>query len=183
MQTRVGRKVNQVTLCSWQLEAVGGTCAEWQAVRPRRSGDSLAVPGVYVYWGRQSGSQQLSVYAGQTDALSFRLTNHHKACPWFQYAIGVFSSSSPLNRSLLRALEVEIVGALHEHSTREFLDVCTALQRLPISVERFLGSELHGVAAGLAAGMRELIATCALALDVADGQRLGRALGAPSSER
>jgi hypothetical protein len=181
METRVGRKVDQVRLCSWQLEAVAGTRADWEALRPRRTGDSLAVPGIYVYWGRKPGNQQLSVYAGQTDALSFRLTDHHKARSWLSYAIGVFSSLSLLNRSLLRAHEVDLVNALHAHARRELLDVCTRGEELPITVERFLGAELHEVAVPLCLGARELMATCAPAIDVADGQRLARALGSTPS--
>lgn len=176
MNRHVGEVVLQPKPCSWQLEAAGGPRADWESITPRRTGDSLAVPGVYVYWGRASETDLLSVYAGQTDAVSFRLSDHHKERPWLQFGVGVYSKGSPLDRSLTRVMEIDIVRELHAKSTKEKLLVETKLQELPITTERFLGPERFHPALQLIAGARKAISAIAGEIDPLDGARLARVL-------
>jgi hypothetical protein len=170
-----GEQITRPITCTWEIEAVGGTRLQWEGIRPRRNGDPLAVPGVYLYWGRAaSSSEVLSVYAGQSNRLSYRVTGHRKEQDWLQFAIGMYAAGDPLDVSLLRVIEIELVRLLHGSSATEKLHVATTLTKLPMPNEQYLGVERHQAAGLIIASVARAIGSIAPDIDPIDGQRLAR---------
>jgi len=176
MRPADGITVTQEQPCTWQLAGIAGTCDDWKAV-PRNRGHELAVPGVYVYWGRRPEHTTLSVYVGQTGAVSFRLRDHRKKQSWLRFAIMVYSRASPLDLSLLRFLEVKLVQRVWHASEREGLRCETREDALPIADERFLGGERYAPAASLMTGCCELLTKLAAQVDERDGRLVACCFG------
>jgi hypothetical protein len=180
MKPVTGSTVGQEQLCTWPLAGVVGALADWAAV-PLDRGHELAVPGVYVFWGRRPENGTLSVYVGQTGAVSFRLRDHRKKQTWMRFAIMLYSQQSPLDQSLLRFLEVKLVQRVWRASEHAALRCETREDELPIGDEHFLGSERHAAAASLLSGCCELLCKLAAQVDDNDAGLVARCFAAPNT--